>query len=150
MTHGLSKHPLYSVHQDMLKRCNNPNSQAYKWYGARGITVCPLWYDFVTFFLWALPLWKKGLTIDRINNDKGYSPTNCKFSTRAEQVRNRDCSVKLTIDGVTRCVTEWAEDCELTPDGLIYRMKLNRYHNEDGTIRKEILLKKVTSPKEVS
>jgi len=86
----LSKHPLYNVWNGMKHRCNNINSISYKYYGGRGISVCAKWMDFLTFYKWAIKNgYQKGLSIDRINNNGNYEPSNCRFVTRAVQANNR-------------------------------------------------------------
>jgi len=72
----------------MLQRCFDANSKAYCWYGGRGITVCKRWLKFENFYA-DMGDPPPGLSIDRINNDGNYEPGNCRWSTRAEQVRNR-------------------------------------------------------------
>ncbi len=80
---------LYATWQSMKKRCSNPKCKAYKYYGGRGITVCKIWRDsFQTFFNWAKDKHKRGLEIDRINNDGNYEPSNCRFVTRLENMKN--------------------------------------------------------------
>lgn len=87
--HGYSNHPLYTVWEHMKQRCYNENEKAYKNYGGRGITVCKEWKNsFEAFFEWALPLWKVGLLIDRINNNGNYYPENCQFVTYTESNLN--------------------------------------------------------------
>ena len=90
-THGKSHTKLYYVWQDMRKRCNNPKHHAYKDYGGRGITVCDEWNnDYVPFHEWAMNNgYKAGLSIDRVNNDKGYSPDNCRWVTMSVQCCNQ-------------------------------------------------------------
>lgn len=91
--HGASgrtgKGNLYSVWQGMKGRCENPNHSAYRWYGAKGVTVCSEWRDFIGFQAWALREgWQRGLTLDRIDANKGYSPTNCRLTTQSQNSKN--------------------------------------------------------------
>ena len=84
-------HPLYYTWRAMRKRCANPNSRDWKWYGARGIRVCKRWQNFANF-LADVGERPKGFEIDRRNNDGNYSPKNFRWATRSEQIRNsRTC-----------------------------------------------------------
>ena len=87
-THGMSHIPEFRVWNSMLERCNNPNNKRYCDYGGRGIKVCERWMDFKNFIA-DMGFRPKGLTLERINNDKGYSPSNCKWDTGENQARNR-------------------------------------------------------------
>ena len=110
--HGLYKDhkELFNLWQTMKTRCENPKRKNFKRYGARGITVCEEWHEAKNFVEWALSNgYKKGLQLDRIDNNKGYSPDNCRFVTATENSRNRRNSRLLTINGETKCVSEWCE-----------------------------------------
>ena len=102
--HGLKKHRLYNVWSGIIKRCNNKSNKSYKNYGARGITVCDRWLDVANFIEDIYPTYQEGLSIDRINNDEGYSPDNCRWATRVTQARNTRilmCTNKTGYRGVS-------------------------------------------------
>ena len=88
--HRYRKHSLYTVWRGMKVRCYNENDRDYKNYGERGITVCSEWKNsFKAFIEWALPLWEKGLQIDRKDNDGNYEPSNCRFVSCKENIHNQ-------------------------------------------------------------
>lgn len=109
--HGLSKHRLFHVFRHIKDRCYNPNNDSYHNYGARGIIVCDEWKnDFMAFYNWALENgYKKGLTIDRIENNGSYSPTNCRLATRKTQGNNRSTNRFLERDGERLTMKQWSE-----------------------------------------
>ncbi len=86
--HGRSRTLEYKSWQSMLERCNNPKKDNYNRYGGRGITVCGRWYVFKNFFK-DMGKRPKDLTLERIDNDGNYEPSNCKWATRTAQMRNR-------------------------------------------------------------
>lgn len=111
-THGERNTPLYKIWTSMKERCYYTKSVSYTNYGKRGITVCDEWReDFTAFRDWALShgySTDKRIQIDRIDNNKGYSPDNCRFVTRVEQANNRRNNKHITYNGVTKTVAEWA------------------------------------------
>lgn len=87
--HGYSYTRIYGIWSGMIERCGNPNHTSYKNYGGKGVFVCDEWKDAESFIAWALSNgYKDGLSIDRRETDKGYSPENCRFVTRIDQNRN--------------------------------------------------------------
>lgn len=112
LTHGLSKHPLHDVWKAMKQRCYNSKNSHYEDYGGRGISICDEWrYDFKAFYDWALANgYEEGLSIDRIKNNGNYYPANCRFSTIAEQSRNKRRNKFFTAFGETKCLFDWAKD----------------------------------------
>lgn len=129
-------HPLYKIWRGMKKRCNNPNYVGYKYYGARGIRVCDMWESsFKDFYDWSISNgYVSGLQIDRIDNDGGYCPDNCRFVTPAENAQNRRSSISrrvasfdspttITINGVTQHYAEWARCSGLRAATVLTRFR---------------------------
>lgn len=112
-THGHNKKggpsQTYRVWQNMLNRCQNPKTPRFKDYGNRGITVCKRWQSFENF-LSDMGERPKGLTLERIENDKGYYLENCRWATRTEQANNTRANVFLTFNGKTQTIAQWAEE----------------------------------------
>ena len=101
---------LYWAWKAMKQRCQNPRCHVYHNYGARGITVCEEWQKFEPFCEWALENgYQKGLDLDRRNNDGNYSPENCRWITRRENVNNRRNTIMIDVDGVILPETVWSE-----------------------------------------
>jgi hypothetical protein len=87
--HGHRNHTIYACWRAMKARCSNPRLKAYKNYGARGIIVCKRWRKFENFMADMLPLWKRGLWLERVNNNGNYTPSNCCWATPSHQRRNQ-------------------------------------------------------------
>lgn len=102
------KEPLLSVWDNMMSRCYCPSKgDVYDRYGGRGITVCEEWKHFRAFRAWAIPLFEPGLQLDRIDNDGNYTPENCRFATRHDQMRNTRRNRRITIGRKTECLCDW-------------------------------------------
>lgn len=108
--HGLWNHPLYMTWNGMMKRCHQPGNPSFPAYGGRGITVCERWRNIVTFVADMASGHIPGLELDRINNDLGYSPDNCRWVTKIENRNNRRKQVTITIGGVTKTSAQWARE----------------------------------------
>lgn len=108
----------------IIRRCDNPNAEFYHRYGGRGITVCDEWRDFEVFYKWALHNgYKDNLTIDRIDNDGNYEPSNCRWATWKEQANNKSLNHILTFNGKSQTMTLWAEEAGITRSAIKTRLK---------------------------
>lgn len=120
--HGLHGAPAYGSWMAMMNRCNCLSNKAYSDYGGRGISVCERWLS-VENFLADMGPKPKGMSLDRIDNDRDYEPDNCKWSTPSQQQRNTRNNRCLTYKGQTRCLAEWAEIFNLNYGTLRTRIK---------------------------
>lgn len=113
-THGQSiqRTRSYTTWDGMIQRCTNPRNKKYHLYGGRGILVCEPWLTFEQFFA-DMGERPEGLTIDRINPDGNYEPSNCRWATAKEQNRNLRTNIMLTHDGETLTIAEWTERTKL-------------------------------------
>lgn len=117
-THGLSKTQYYQVWAGMIRRCSVPERQEFSRYGGRGIFVCKRWLKFENF-LKDMGERPPGLTIDRIDNNRGYTPKNCRWATVKQQARNRSSNVRI----YGRTLSEWSDITGIHPDTLGRRLK---------------------------
>lgn len=104
------KEPWYNSYRSMMDRCYRESAANYQRYGGRGIKVCPGWHSIEIFEAWVKDSgYKPGLTLDRIDPNGDYTPLNCRWATRKQQANNRTNTVYVTIDGVTKTLSEWAD-----------------------------------------
>lgn len=124
---------LNNIHHSMLQRCYYKKHHAYNLYGGRGITVCDEWKNnFKAFKKWALANgYQDSLTLDRIDNNKGYSPENCRWATQKQQCNNRTNNHLVTYRGKTKTLAEWCDEL-----GLYYRTIANRVINKKWSAEK--------------
>jgi hypothetical protein len=121
--HGLDKHPLCPRWRAMMRRCYSPQDSRYKDYGGRGITVCERWHDVRNFIADMSEGYQKGLQIDRKDNDKGYSPENCRWINSYKQAQNKRNNVSLTFQEKTLTLPEWSETTGIPYKTLWCRIK---------------------------
>lgn len=110
----------YTSWRGMIDRCTNPNMASWKDYGGRGITVCERWRTFEHFYA-DMGDPPGGMTLDRIDVDGNYEPSNCRWATTAVQSRNRRNNVFITDDGVTQTLHDWAREKGISAGTLSYR-----------------------------
>jgi len=127
-THGLRRSPEYAVWNTMKSRCLNPKCKKYPNYGGRGIRVCEKWMKFDNFYkdMGARPTRKH--TIERIDTNGDYEPSNCKWSTNSENCRNKRNNVLVTHEGRTQCVKAWSEELGIPYARLQARIKRGWNH----------------------
>jgi hypothetical protein len=126
LIHGKSYCDLYhSVWTGIKQRCFNEKSRDYPRYGGRGITVCEEWKnDFMSFYYWAIKNgYKKGLSLDRINNDGNYCPENCRWATPKEQSNNTRANHIIKYKGVEKTLTEWRRFFNISESNMYSRIK---------------------------
>ena len=117
---------LYRIWDDMLGRCYRPSKGAiYERYGGRGIIVCDEWKEsFLVFAIWSLKTgYDDSLEIDRIDNECGYSPDNCRFVSHRENNRNRRNCRMITYGGKRQCLSAWAEELDINYNTLRSRLR---------------------------
>lgn len=108
--HGSRNDRLYTVWCGMKSRCNNIKAKSYKNYGGRGITVCEEWNNYIPFRDWSIISgYREGLELDRIDNDKGYSPENCRYTTSKVNANNKRNNVIITWNNETHSLSEWSD-----------------------------------------
>ena len=136
-THGLSKHPLYKIWDGIKYRCNYESSISYSRYGQRGVKLCDEWLNnFESFYNWAIKNnWEKGLQVDRMDNNKNYSPDNCRIVTPKENSNNRRDNVYISFDSCVFSLRE-AFEFELVNRSKYYKNKT--YRNRFNPIKQNI------------
>ncbi len=127
--HGKRNTRTYSIWRAMITRCHNPNTAAFRAYGAKGIQVCTRWRKFENF-LADMGECPQGLTIDRINGKCGYEPGNCRWATYQEQSDNSRTPNFLTLNGKTMNIRQWAMHIGINESTL--RERLSKWPQEEA------------------
>lgn len=122
--HGMHNTRIYRIWVGIKSRCNSPKATGYADYGGRGITMCSEWAnDFMAFYHWAMENgYSDDLSIDRIDVNGNYEPTNCRWATNSEQ-RSNQRQITLTFNGQTHTVGEWASITGINYCTLLYRLR---------------------------
>jgi hypothetical protein len=113
--------PTYNTWVGMIARCTNPNHRSYDSYGGRGIVVCSRWFDFSNF-LADMGEKPESKTIDRIDNNGNYEPSNCHWVSAKKQARNKRSSHSITYKGETKTIAEWSEILDIPPSTISWRL----------------------------
>lgn len=116
------RHPLYIKWRSMRSRCYYKKDASYTFYGRRGIQVCPEWLSYKSFEKDMLPFYKKGLSLDRLDNNKDYSKENCRWANSKEQANNRRNNHLLKFKGIADTITNWANHFGLRKPTLYSRI----------------------------
>lgn len=125
-THGMTATTEYCIWSGIVKRCTNPKTKIFPFYGGRGIKVCHRWMKFENFYADMGPRPSKSHSIDRKHNDGDYEPSNCRWATRQEQMGNRRGNMYITMNGQTLCCAEWARRLGLQDQTIRRRVKLGQ------------------------
>ena len=123
--HGQCGTRLYRIWTKMKERCYTTTNKRYKDYGGRGVAVCAEWKNgFMSFYNWAMANgYDDTLTIDRIDVDGNYEPTNCRWITMKQQSRNKRSNIIFTYNGVTHCLIDWCNILNLKYNTIKMRIK---------------------------
>jgi hypothetical protein len=126
-THGQTESRTYSRWQSMLDRCRGNRPDLIRLYRDRGITVCRRWRESFVEFLKDMGTCPPGLTLERIDNDGSYRPGNCKWATRKQQAQNTRTNKRVTFNGETHIISEWARKLGVQPTIITYRINRAGY-----------------------
>lgn len=133
-THGLRKHPLYKTYRHMIDRCHNSKCKSYTNYGSRGITVCVEWRGNNGLEKFISDMQDKAfreLTLERVDNSKGYSPQNCIWASRRAQSRNTRRNVRVEHGGKILVAADWDRKIGF-PKGTVRRRIRNNWSVENA------------------
>lgn len=130
--HNLSYSRIYEEYRSIIKRCYNPNNKYYHSYGGRGITICNEWLDkdngFMNFYNWSMSHgYRNDLTIDRINVNGNYEPSNCRWIPKEYQAHNRRNNIKINFNGEKYDISQLANILGISYPLLRYRLKKNNW-----------------------
>lgn len=123
-THGISGTPEHYTYRGMIRRCYDPLCESYADYGGRGIRVCERWLESPLNFVEDMGSRPTGTTLDRINNNEDYEPSNCRWATNRERQTNKRNNRLMALNGVTMTAAEWSESIGCNYKSLLSRIYL--------------------------
>jgi len=124
ITHNLTNNEYFKIWRGIINRCTNPKAANYKYYGAKGITICEEWINSPENFIKDVgerP--NKTYSLDRIDNTKGYFKENCKWSTHKEQMNNRNNNILITFNNETKSINDWATQLNINMRTIVTRLR---------------------------
>ena len=121
--HGMHATPTWAAWKDMKRRCLKPEAPNYHRYGGRGISVCDSWKDSFQNFLNDMGVRPDGMTLERLNNNGDYNPTNCAWAPRSVQASNTRRNRRITIDGISKTIREWAREVGMNRSAIRHRLE---------------------------
>lgn len=130
--HGMMGTPEYNSWAAMIQRCCNPKCKEYPRYGGRNIFVCDEWRNSFEAFFEHMGKRKDGTSLDRIDNEKGYFPGNCRWATDQEQNRNKRSNIMLTLNSVRKGISCWAEELGVNRSSI--KSRLDRGWSEEAAL----------------
>ncbi len=128
--HNMSKSREYAAWARAKRRCTDPNNSDFHLYGARGIKMCSRWMDSFSTFYQDMGSRPKGMTLDRINNNGNYEPSNCRWATRETQANNRRNVIRITINQETHTIAEWSKITGLSRSRIWQRINRLGWNHE--------------------
>lgn len=129
-----TKTKTYYAWRNMRSRCYNPNNASYYRYGGRGIRVCPQWKDNYDQFCADMGEAPENMSIDRIDNEGNYEPNNCQWATTKQQNNNTRVNRRITYNGKTQTLTQWAEQLKIRVDTLYRRLAIYKMPTERALV----------------
>lgn len=121
--HGLSKTRIFKIWAGVRKRCLNEKCQSYHNYGGRGIKICERWNDFYNFYNDMINGYSDELTLDRIDPNGDYTPSNCRWVNHQAQANNRRNNVFICFNGETKTIAQWSNITGVRRNAISYRIK---------------------------
>lgn len=136
--HGMKGTRIYNIYRGIKQRCLNPKNQHYPLYGGRGIRMCNEWANSPeAFFKWAFANgYTENLTLDRIDVNGDYEPSNCRWATHKQQMNNTRSNFNIEYGGVVKTLTQWAESVGIAP--LTLRARLLRGWDIQRALTEEV------------